>query len=67
MAEEKPVVETKTPPKVKISVDYQYGGGHGRWDKAFHICDNTGRELVLPQKEAVRLAKMIIRIAGEKA
>lgn len=60
MAEEKPI-EAKTTPKSKISVDYR----PGRWGKVFHLFDNNGRELILSQEEAVKLARGILKIAGQ--
>ena len=38
----------------------------GRWGKVFHIFDLDNREIALHQKEAVKLAKNIIKIAKER-
>jgi hypothetical protein len=62
MVEEKPKVEQKTPPKVKISVDYR----PGRWGKVFHLFDNDGREIALGQNDAIQMAKSILKIAQQK-
>lgn len=57
MVEEKPVVESKTPPKSKISVDYR----PGRWGKVYHIFDGEGKAITLSQEEAIQLAKSILK------
>ena len=46
----------------RITVDYR----PGRWGKVFHLFDLDNREIALQQKDAVRLAKNILRIAKEK-
>ena len=45
----------------KVVVDYR----PGRWGKLFHLFDFDGQEIALHQKDAVRLAKKILRIAKE--
>ena len=54
--------DTETVRQTKITVDYS----PGRWGKTFHLFDLDGREIALTQKEAVRLAQAIIKIAKEK-
>ena len=56
------VIEKPIAPEVKIQVDYR----PGRWGKVFHIFDLDGREIALHQKEAVKLARNILKIAGEQ-
>ncbi|HLA27145.1 MAG TPA: hypothetical protein VJZ49_04555 [Syntrophales bacterium] len=46
----------------RISVDYT----PGRWGRVFHLFDGENREIRLLQKDAVRLARNIIKIASEK-
>ncbi len=53
---------TPTTPKVKIVVDYR----PGRWGRVFHIFDLDNREIVLHQKDAVSIARNILKIAKEK-
>ena len=48
--------------QVKITVDYK----PGRWSKTFHIFDLDGREIALQQKDAIKLAQNILKIAKEK-
>jgi len=66
---ERRIVDNETPqenksiiPETRITVDFR----PGRWSKVYHLFDLDGREITLPQKEAVRLAKNILKIAGEK-
>jgi hypothetical protein len=33
----------------------------GRWGRVFHIFDNDGREIALQQKDAVLLARQILK------
>ena len=54
---EKPIA-----PEVKIQVDYR----PGRWGKVFHIFDLDGREIALHQKEAVKMARAILKITKGK-
>jgi len=54
---EKPIIS-----EVRIQVDYR----PGRWGKVFHIFDLDGREIALQQKDAVKLARNILKIAGEQ-
>lgn len=61
MAEEK-TVESNAPPKVKISVDYH----PSRWGEVYHIFDLDGREIALQRKDAVQMARNILKIAGQK-
>ena len=35
----------------------------GRWGKVFHIFDLDNREIALHQKDAVKLARSILKIA----
>lgn len=53
------VPETKL--EIKITVDYH----PGRWGRVFHIFDLDNREIALHQKDAVKLAKNILKIARE--
>jgi len=55
-------IEEPIAPEVKIQVDYR----PGRWGKVFHIFDLDGREIALHQKEAVKLARSILKIAKGK-
>jgi len=55
--ENKPVI-----PEIRIQVDYR----PGRWGKLFHIFDLDGREIVLHQKDALKMARSILKIATEK-
>ena len=55
--------KTETVPEPRITVDYH----PGRWGKVFHIFDLDNREIALQQKEAVKLAKAIMKIAGGKS
>lgn len=59
VAEPKP--ENK-PPEVKLLVEIK----PGRWGRTFHIFDLDNREIALHQKDAVKMAKMILRIMKEK-
>ena len=54
-------IENK-PPEVKILLEIN----PGRWGKVFHIFDLDGREIALHQKEAVKLARSILKIAKGK-
>jgi len=56
-------LKTETVPEPRITVDYR----PSRWGKVFHIFDLDNREIALHQKEAVKLAKAIMKIAGEKS
>jgi hypothetical protein len=38
----------------------------GRWGKVFHIFDRDNRDIALHQKDAVKLAKSILKIAKEQ-
>ena len=55
-------IEKPIALEVKIQVDYR----PGRWGKVFHIFDLDGREIALHQKEAVKLARSILKIAKGK-
>lgn len=48
-------------PEPRLTVDYR----PGRWGKVFHIFDLDNREIALPQKDAVKLARHILKIARE--
>ena len=49
---------------VKISVEYS-SGGHGRCNKVFLISDREGGKTKLSQKEAVQVARQILKIMKE--
>ncbi len=49
-------------PEPRITVDYR----PGRWGKVFHMFDLDGREICLNHKEAVKLARSILKIAKEQ-
>ena len=53
---------TEPTPEIKITVDYR----PGRWGKVFHIFDLDNREIALHQKDAVKLARNILKIASEE-
>jgi len=53
--------KTEIVPEPKIMVDYH----PGRWGKVFHIFDLDNREIALHQKDAVRVARNILKIAKE--
>lgn len=56
--------ETKTESplgKLRITVDYN----PGRWSRVFHLFDKENKEIALIQKDAVSMAKDILRIAKE--
>ena len=38
----------------------------GRWGKVFHIFDLDNREIALQQKDAVKVARNILKIAKEQ-
>lgn len=44
-----------------ITVEYR----PGRWGRLFHIFDNERREIVLHQKDVVKLARNILKITQE--
>ena len=50
------------PPEIKILLEIR----PGRWGKVFHIFDLDNREIVLHQKEAVKMAKAILKITKGK-
>jgi len=49
-------------PETRITVDYR----PGRWGRVFHLFDLDGREIALHQKDALKLARSILKIANEK-
>ena len=49
-------------PEVRIQVDYR----PGRWGKVFHIFDLDNREIFLHQKDAVKMARSILKITREE-
>ena len=51
--------KTETVPEPRITVDYH----PGRWSKVFHIFDLDNREIALHQKDAVKVARNILKIA----
>ena len=56
------VIEKPIAPEVKIQVDYR----PGRWGKVFHIFDLDNREIALHQKDAMKMARAILKIAKGK-
>ncbi len=54
--------KTEMVPEPRITVDYH----PGRWGKVFHIFDLDNREIVLQQKDAVKVARNILKIAKEQ-
>ena len=54
--------KTEMTPEPKITVDYR----PGRWGKVFHIFDLDNREIALHQKDAVKVARNILKIAKEQ-
>ncbi len=59
---EEAITAKKLIPEVKIQVDFK----PGRWGRVFHIFDLDNREIALQQKDAVKLARSILKIAGEQ-
>jgi hypothetical protein len=59
MPEEITTAEVKEP---RITVDYK----PGRWGNMYHLFDLEGREIILVHKDATKLARNILRIAGEE-
>ncbi len=53
--------EIKNNSKPRITVDYN----SGRWSRVFHLFDQESREIALPYRDAVNMAKDILRIARE--
>ena len=51
------------PGAARITVDYGSSDRHGRSGKVFHIFDLDNREIALYQKEAIKLARNILKIA----
>ena len=49
-------------PEPRITVDYR----PGRWGRVFHIFDLDNREIALQQKDAVKVATSILKIAKEQ-
>ncbi len=49
-------------PGPRITVDYR----PGRWGRIFHIFDLDNREIALQQKDAVKVARGILKIAKEQ-
>jgi hypothetical protein len=47
--------EVKQEPKITIEIR------PGRWGKTFHLFDGYGGEVKFPQKEAVKVAKQILK------
>lgn len=45
----------KDEPKITIEIR------PGRWGKIFHLFDSDGNEVKFPQKEAVKMAKQIVK------
>ena len=54
--------EAETATEPRITVEYR----PGRWGRIFHIFDLDNREIALHQKDAVKLAKSILKIAKEQ-
>jgi len=55
------IMVTETTPQVKIQVEY-WESEHGRMSRTFHIRDKQNMEVILSQKEAIKMAKAILRI-----
>jgi hypothetical protein len=55
-------IQSESGPEPRITVDFN----PGRWGKVFHIFDLDNREIALHQKDAVKLAKGILKIAREE-
>lgn len=53
---------TEPNPEIRITVEYH----PGRWGKVFHVFGLDGREITLQHKDAVRLARTILKIAKEE-
>ena len=53
--------EVKQCPKISVEIR------PGRWGKIIHLFDAAGAEITLPQKDALKLARTIIRIAGKRS
>ena len=51
------------PAEVKILLEIN----PGRWGKVFHLFDKDNREIALHQKDAVSLARNILKIAKEQS
>jgi len=45
----------KADPKITIEIR------PGRWGKIFHLSDSDGKEIALQQKDALKMAKQIIK------
>ena len=54
MAEE-PRQGPRDEPKITIEIR------PGRWGKIFHLFDTDGREIALQQKEALKMARLILK------
>jgi len=50
---------TKHGPKITIEVC------PGRWGKIFHLFDADGREIALQQKDALKMARQILKEQGK--
>jgi len=47
--------EVKQEPKITIEIR------PGRWGKIFHLFDSNGREIAFQQKEALKMARLILK------
>jgi hypothetical protein len=56
------MTDTDLAPQLKITVDFR----PGRWGRLFHVFDLDNREIVLHQKDALRVAQQIIKIVKER-
>jgi hypothetical protein len=54
--------ETETATEPRIMVEHR----PGRWGRIYHIFDLDNREIALHQKDAVKVAKNILKIAKER-
>lgn len=55
-------VKTEVEVESRITVDYR----PGRWGRVFHLFDKDNREIALQQKEAVKMARAILKIVKEQ-
>jgi len=62
VAEASTTAQPDVMPEPRITVEYC----PGRWGKIFHIFDTDSREISLHQRDAVKVAKSILKIAVEK-
>ncbi len=53
-------MENKAEPKINVDI------GPGRWGKTYYITDSEGSKIKLKQKEALSVARQIIKEEGKK-